>query len=117
MPTGLILLLSLHALSSVFWAGSTFTLARNGGVGSDSLFRPQMGAAAIAFLTGAGLWAMLHAGNHGPTEKILSLGVLAALAAAGVQGALRKKPLIAHRIAAGLLALTIVCMIAARYAG
>jgi hypothetical protein len=107
----------LNALASIFWAGSTFTLARTGGAGSDALFRPQMGAAVVAFLTGAGLWFLVHAGNHGLTEKILAVGIFAALLAAGVQGALRKKPALAHRVAAGLLAVTVVCMMVALYVG
>lgn len=116
MTTGVIILIALHALSGVFWAGSTFTLARSGGAGSDALFRPQMGAAVVAVLTGAGMWHLLHAGNFGTGEKVLAVGAIAAIAAAGVQGALhRKQPAAAQRIAGGLLALTVVCMVVARY--
>ena len=55
MQIALVIALSLHVLSSVFWAGSSFTLARTGGLGGEKLFRPQMGAALVAILTG-GSW-------------------------------------------------------------
>jgi hypothetical protein len=116
MPITLMILLAIHVLSAVFWAGSTFTLARAGGVGSDELFKPQMGAAVVAFLTGVGLWMMLHQGAHSAVEQILGVGIVAAVAAAGVQGALRRKPATGQRIAAILLAITTVCMVVARYA-
>ncbi len=126
MQIVLIIALSLHILSSVFWAGTSFTLARTGGVGGVQLFRPQMGAAVIAVL-------LVHAGAFGTAEQILSFGALAALAAAGVQGAIggrairslrngmdeagaRSHIATAQRIAAALLAVTAVCMGAARYA-
>ena len=116
MSIGVIILIALHVLTGVFWAGSTFTLARNGGVGSEALFRPQMGAAVVAVLTGAGMWHLLHAGNFALGEKVLAAGALAAIAAAGVQGAVhRKQPATAQRIAAGLLAVTVVCMVVSRY--
>jgi uncharacterized membrane protein len=133
MQTALIIALSLHILSSVFWAGTSFTLARTGGVGGEQLFRPQMGAAAVAVLTGGYLGHLAHAGSFGTAEQMLAVGALAALVAAGVQGAIggrairslrvgmadeaeaRSRIASAQRIAAGLLALTAVCMGAARY--
>ena len=36
MQIPLIITLSLHVLSSVFWAGSSFTLARTGGAGGEA---------------------------------------------------------------------------------
>ncbi|MGY4318547.1 hypothetical protein [Bradyrhizobium sp. JR3.5] len=60
MQIVLIIALSLHVLSSVFWAGSSFTLARTGGLGGEKLLVPQIGAATVAIVTGATLWA------HGP---------------------------------------------------
>ena len=134
MQSALIIALSLHVLSSVFWAGSSFTLARTGGLGGEKLFRPQMGAAVVAILTGAYLGHAVHEGAFGTAEKILAAGALAALIAAGVQGAVggrairslhsgtadeagaRSRIATAQRIAAGLLAVTAVCMGAARYA-
>jgi hypothetical protein len=117
MPYLLMLLLALHALSAIFWAGSTFVMARSGGRGAEELFRPQMGAATVVVLTGAILWSMTYGSNFSPSAGVLALGVLTALAAAGVQGALRANPERAHRIAAPLLAITIVCMVTARYVG
>jgi hypothetical protein len=126
--------LSLHILSAVFWAGTSFALARTGGIGGEQLFRPQMGAAVIAVLSGGYLWHLVHAGSFGTAEQILAVGALCALVAAGVQGALggrairslrngkadeadaRSRIATAQRIAAALLAVTAVCMGAARYA-
>jgi uncharacterized membrane protein len=134
MQIALIIALSLHILSSVFWAGTSFTLAQTGGVGGELLFRPQMGAATIAVLSGGYLGHLAHAGSFGTAEQILAVGALAALVAAGVQGAIggrairslragtadeagaRSRVATAQRIAAVLLALTAVCMGAARYA-
>src|SRR5216684_8591853 len=76
MQIALIIALSLHILSSVFWAGSSFTLARTGGVGGELLFGPQMGAAVIAVLTGAYLGQSVHEGTFGTPEKILAAGAL-----------------------------------------
>jgi heme A synthase len=133
MQTVLIIALSLHILASVFWAGTSFTLARTGGAGGEQLFRPQMGAAVIAVLTGGYLGHLVHGGSFGPAERVLAVGALAALVAAGVQGAIggravrslrsgatdpaaaRSRIAIAQRIAAALLAVTAVCMGAARY--
>ncbi len=134
MQIALIIVLSLHVLSSVFWAGSSFTLARTGGVGGELLFRPQMGAAVIAILTGGYLGHLVHEATFGTAEQILAVGAVAALVAAGVQGAIggrairslrsgtadeagaRSRIATAQRIAAGLLAVTAICMGAARYA-
>jgi uncharacterized membrane protein len=127
MQITLIIALSLHILSSVFWAGTSFTLARTGGVGGDRLFRPQMGAAVIAVLTGGYLGHLVHAGSFGTAEQILAVGALAALVAAGVQGAIggrtirslragtadeagaRSRIATAQRVAAALLAVTALC--------
>jgi len=133
MQIALIIALSLHILSTVFWAGTSFTLARTGGVGGEQLFRPQMGAAVIAVLTGGYLGPLVHAGAFGTAEQILAVGALAALVAAGVQGVIggrairslrtgtadeagvRSRIATAQRVAAALLAVTAVCMAAARY--
>ena len=134
MQIVLIIALSLHVLSSVFWAGSSFTLARTGGAGAEALFRPQMGAALVAIVTGGYLGHLAHEGAFGTAEKILAAGALAALIAAVVQAAIgggairslragiadeagaRSRLATAQRIAAVLLAVTAVCMGAARYA-
>ncbi|MGL3211025.1 hypothetical protein [Bradyrhizobium sp. BR 1433] len=72
MQTVLIIALSLHVLSSVFWAGSSFTLARTGGLGGEKLLFPQIGAATVAIVTGATLWRLVHEGSFGLSEQILS---------------------------------------------
>src|SRR5262245_27354636 len=133
MQATLVVTVVLHVLSGVFWAGATFVLARTGGYQADRFFRPQMGAATIAVLTGALLWFLLHRGSAGIQEHILGVGAVSALLAAGVQGAsapaLRlaasggatefipsRGLAVSQRIAAGLLAITVACMATARYA-
>lgn len=133
MQATLIVTLVLHVLSGVFWAGSTFVLARTGGYQAGQFFRPQMGAATGAVLTGAFLWFLLHHGSAGIQEYILGVGAVCAVLAAGVQGASAPAVRLAasggakefipsprlafsQRIAAGLLAITVACMAAARYA-
>jgi hypothetical protein len=133
MEITLLVTIVLHVLSGVFWAGTTFVLARTGAAFIDRLFRPQMGAAVVAVVTGVVLWWLLHRSGFGPQEQILALGALAAVVAAGVQGALcgpaSRQPALAggtdarsdvraalgQRIGAALLALTVICMAAARY--
>ena len=129
----LMAVLSLHVLSAVFWAGTSFALARTGGLGGARLFRPQMGAALVAMITGAYLGSQLHAGDFGTPELMLAIGAACAVTAAGIQGrfggmairALRQgsitdvqaQPRIAigQRIAAPLLAVTVICMVISRY--
>jgi hypothetical protein len=110
----IIVLLAIHALAGVFWAGTTFVAARTGGEGSARFFRPQMGAAALTVLAGVALVPILR--PMGPMEKTLAVGALCAIIAAGVQGALRKSsPALSQRLAAGFLAIAVVCMVIARY--
>lgn len=130
----MIAVVCLHVLVGVFWAGSTFTLARTAGANAERLFGPQMGAATVALLTGLIMWHVLHGSAFGTSEQVLALGVLTAIAAAGVQGAfvgssrrklagageaetaaLRRRMALGQRFAAGLLAVTVICMVAARY--
>jgi uncharacterized membrane protein len=130
MQSALVIALSLHVLSSVFWAGSSFALARTGG---EQLVFPQLGAATIAVLTGAYLGHLAHAGSFGTAEQVLAVGAVCALVAAAVQAATGPRALLklrhgtseaadarsriamAQRVAAALLAITAVCMGAARY--
>jgi F0F1-type ATP synthase membrane subunit c/vacuolar-type H+-ATPase subunit K len=134
MQITLLVTLVLHFLSGVFWAGSTFALARTVAATADQLFFPQMGAAAVAVITGGVLWYLLHPSGFSTMEQVLALGALGAIVAAGAQGALcgralrqlarngekdsqpRVQVVLGHRIAAALLALTVICMAAARYA-
>ncbi len=128
-----IVILSLHALAAVYWAGSTFVLARDPHLSALTQFRPQMGAAVIVVLTGAYLWRLLHEGGFGPVEQVLAVGALCAIVAAGVQGALIggarrrrtsgeiadaeaiRRIALGERIAAALLAAALICMVSARY--
>ena len=130
----IIVLLVFHVVPGVFWAGSTFVLARAGGQGAEPLAYPQLGAATVSMIAGFGLMGLLHAGVFGTFEQVLALGVICAIAAAGVQSArglpairrlravsgsesesLRAQIAQAQRIAAGLLAVTVICMVIARY--
>jgi|SRR5215472_13018896 len=135
MQVLLIATLVLHVLTGVFWAGTTFTLALTVGAHADRLFRPQMGAAVLVLLTGGLLWHLAHDGTFGTAEQLLAVGALCAIAAGGVQGmvtgpvlrkqsagggfersALHARMVTGQRVAAGLLAITVICMAAARYA-
>lgn len=91
MPVFLMILLAIHVLSSIFWAGSTFTLARTGGAGSQQFFRPQMGAATVAFLSGATLMGLYHGSWLSGSETVLGIGILTAIAAAGGAGCVAEK--------------------------
>jgi hypothetical protein len=134
MQTSLMITIAVHALAGVFWAGTTFALARLEGAYAERFFRPQMGAAVLVVLSGALLWHFLHEGGSGAPEMVLSLGILTALVAAGVQGAmigsarrklkeagadearLRFRMVKGERIASALLAITVICMVIQRYA-
>src|SRR5215813_8177824 len=118
MQATLIVTVVLHVLTGVFWAGTTFVLARTGGYQAERFFRPQMAAATIAVLTGGVLWYLLHHGPAGLPEHILGVGALCALLAASVskESTPSRRVAVSQRIAGGLLAITVACMAAARYA-
>lgn len=128
-----IIVLGLHVLTGVFFAGTTITLARVPEIRAENFFQPQMRAAGIAMLTGALLWYFFHGAYFGSMEMVLAVGIAAAFAAAGVLGALvgsarhrlagadsgeetrlRAQMAKGQRIAAGLLVVTIICMAIAR---
>jgi hypothetical protein len=128
-----IAVISLHVLAAMFWAGTSFTLARTGGLGGAQLFRPQMGAATVAILAGGYMWQVTHAGAFDTAARVLALGAVFAIIAVSVQGAIggrairalrngtadaagaQRRIALAQRVAAGLLAVTAVCMVTARY--
>ena len=132
MQITLLLTLTLHLLAGVFWAGSTFTLARIAAASADRLFWPQIVAAAGAIVTGGYLWYLLHS-SFDTQEQVLVLGALGAVLAVGAQaalcgpalqqlkraehkgGLLQARVTLGQRVAAGLLALTVICMAVARY--
>jgi hypothetical protein len=128
-----IVVLGLHVLTGVFWAGTTITLARDPDIRAERFFGPQMGSATIVFITGLLLWYFFHNGVFGGMETVLTIGIVCAIAAAGVLGAmvgsarrqlksagagqeaaLRARMNKGERIAAGLLVVTVVCMAIAR---
>ena len=130
----LIIAVAVHVVAGVFWAGSTFTLARADGVGAERLVRPQMGAATVTVLAGLVLWGIAHRGGFHRVEEVLGLGALCAIAAAGVQGmvvlpatrrlqgaspadatGMRGRIAGGERAAAGLLMITVICMAISRY--
>lgn len=128
-----IVVLGLHVMAGVFWAGTTITLARDPDIRAERFIQPQMGAAGMVFLTGALLWYFFHGAYFGSMERVLALGIVTAFAAAGVLSALvrpasrqlagadaateaqlRTRMARGERIAAGLLAITVLCMAVAR---
>ena len=128
-----IVVIGLHVLAGVFWAGTTVTLARDPEIRAERFIRPQLGAAGMVFLTGALLWYFFHGAYFGSTEMVLALGIITAFAAAGVLGAMVRAPSLrlaganaetetqlrarmatGERIAARLLAITVLCMAVAR---
>ena len=122
----LIVTVALHVLSAIFWAGTTFTLARTGGADAARLFRPQIGAAIVAMVTGSMLWHLLHEADFGRMELALAIAAGAAVTAflvqaVGVGRILRRDAAdrtglaIAYRISAGLLMVTAIGMATARY--
>ena len=124
MQSILVTALGVHVLAGVFWAGSSFVAARTKELDASRLFLPQLGAAALVFLSGGYLWRLLHQGSFGRTEQFLGLGMAAAGIALALQAAafliLRKRsggghiPAL-HRPAAILLMVTVVSMAVARY--
>lgn len=132
MTVLLVILLIVHALSALFWAGSTLTLARLGAAGAAyRQFAPaQAGASAITILAGIGLWGVAHRGPPSNGEWVLSIGAICALIAAGLQHgvawrAVRRAPdspaagaafARGQRMAAVLLSLAMIAMVTFRYA-
>jgi hypothetical protein len=121
-----------HVLPAVFWAGSTFVLARTAGAGAERLAAPQLGAAGGAIVAGAVLWGLAHRTGFGPMEQTLAVGAVAALSAVAIQASAlpavrrvgastdttsaRRRVALSQRLAAGLLIVAVLCMSIARYA-
>ncbi|TIW40206.1 MAG: hypothetical protein E5V61_28740, partial [Mesorhizobium sp.] len=87
-----IIVIGLHVMAGVFWAGTTITLARDPEIRAERFIRPQLGASGMVFLTGALLWYFFHEGSFGSMEIVLAIGIVAAIAAAGVLGAMVRRP-------------------------
>ena len=116
MAIVVMILLSVHALAGVFWAGSTLALTHSYFEITPKLFRAQMVAATLAFAAGLALWGLVIRGAQGPMADTLALGALFAVIAAGVQGGMhRRNPVRGQRIAAVLLSATVVCMVISPY--
>ena len=79
------LALIAHIAAATFWAGTTMVQARIGNDHALELFRPQMGAAALATAAGAILWWTYHSGVFNAPEIALAAGALAAVVAAVLQ--------------------------------
>jgi hypothetical protein len=125
MPGVFIVALSLHVLAAIFWAGSTFVLARTAGLGLDRLRAPQLGAAFVAAASGAYLGHAGHGEALTRAQWVVLAGAALALVAAALQvtAALRDHGperlgfnVSVQRAAAGLLAAAALCMVLARYA-
>jgi hypothetical protein len=108
-------------------------MANLGDGGAVKLFPFQMGAAGLTIISGLWLWVSQLGAAFNTHEKILLLGIAAAIVAAAIQGSLigrarralgetsvaDAEPIIAriatvNRIAASLLLITVACMIGAR---
>lgn len=124
MQLSIAVAMALHVLTTIFWAGSTFVMVRVDGIDARKLFGPQMGAAVVAILSGGYLMHLFHSGEPGRADYILMFGAVAAvlalilqitaffkLRAANAGGRINAL----HRPAAGLLAITAICMAAFRF--
>ena len=133
MQAWILIVQAVHVLPAVFWAGTTFVLARTGGAEAERLVPAQVGAMALTILAGATLWRMTHPAFD-RTEQVLAAGAGCAILAALIQislalpatrslktasstasAALRRRVANAERLASLLLAVTIICMVATRY--
>ena len=129
----LIILVAVHAMSGVFWAGSSGALANLKGANAETLFPFQMGSAGGAIVTGGLLFGIYRGFSGSTSDQVLLVGIVAALIAAVAQGiigsqarskllkspgdeaTLRPRLALANRIAAGLLAITVAAMVVAKY--
>jgi hypothetical protein len=128
----MIVVIALHAMSGVFWAGSTAAMANLGPLSAPNagrIFPGQMIAAGIVVVTGITLWAVWRGGALGTSEIILLVGIACAFVAAAIQGivvgrarhagaiapASQPRVVTAYRITAGLLMLTVITMVTSKF--
>lgn len=97
MQTLLMILLALHVVSTIFWAGTTIVVARFANDAAGRLMRPQWSAAVVAIITGGWLGHTVH-NAIGPVEKVLMVGVASGLVAFTVQTTLFVRRLRVQRI-------------------
>jgi hypothetical protein len=69
MQAWILIVQAFHALPAVFWAGTTFVLARTGGADAERLVPAQVGALIVTILAGMGLWRLTHPAGFGLTEQ------------------------------------------------
>jgi hypothetical protein len=74
-----IVLIVLHVVTGVFWAGSSFVLARTGGLLVEKLAFPQFGAGIATLCMGLATWLLALRGLP-PTPGFHVLGIGAACA-------------------------------------
>ena len=133
MAALLMILIVLHVVPAVFWAGSTFVMAGEPMMGDLSLRGAQAGTAGLAILMGIILMAIHYDIAPGAQEWDLGIGALCAVAAAGVQhgvawparrrlaqgsgdeAANRQRAAMGQRIAALLLVVTVIAMVIWRF--
>lgn len=128
----IIVAVAVHAVSAVFWMGTTANQAQMKAAAAEILFPRQMGAAAVSVLTGGFLWSQLHAGGFGAYEMTLAAGAACAVLALVIQVAgvgtrlrglkiavdpapVRKAMALTYRITAALLGVALICMVVARF--
>lgn len=123
-------IIAVHVLAAVFWAGSSFAIARLGGSPVSRLRIPQLTAGILAIVSGGVLWRLLHGAAMGAAESILLAGAVCGLVAFAIQAGLalsemkskhagpksEARATIGHRAAAALLGITTISMAIARFA-
>jgi hypothetical protein len=127
----IMVVISLHVLAAIFWAGSTMGAAITKTI-SRRLFIAQVAAALIVVAAGTYLWTALHDAEQGAAEHGLAVGagcaILALLVQAIVVGplvmrgdrllmalTLTSRGLLAYRVAIGLLSVAAISMAVDRY--
>jgi hypothetical protein len=123
-----IVLIVLHVVTGVFWAGTSFVLARTGGLLVEKLAFPQFGAGVATLCMGLATWLLalrglpptpgFHVLGMGAACAVLALIVQASAlpavktlkAAQGGSSPQQRRVLISQRVAAGLLLLTVLAM-------
>lgn len=123
MGTVLVVAIAIHVMAGVFWAGTTFVLARNPEANTAAITRAQMGAAIVAVVAGATLWSIVRPPADSAFARVLAVGALCALLAAALQTVMAvsrtvewARRLEMQRIAAALLTAAVISMAVARYA-
>jgi hypothetical protein len=120
-------LIVLHVVTGVFWAGSSFVVARTGGLLVEKLAFPQFGAGIATLCMGLATWYLALRGlPPTPGFHVLGIGAACAVLALVIQASAlpavktlraqggaspqQRRVLISQRIAAALLLLTVLAM-------